>query len=339
MKNITRITLLGLLALAAFAQQNTLVETTLSAAITNVSATCFQVTAATGITAGSFSAGTAGSILYIQDIAQTVGESVRVTSVSSTTICGNRGANGTRAVTHASGAKVWIATAANWFSSVDPVGSCTLANTYVTPYINIANGKEWVCSAITLTWVPNGDYVFFVPGNSCAGAATNGSTVTNSYIAIGASYVSVLNSSLAAAGTNTITCNIMLPSRVTATRGAVLKDIVIAVGSKTTAPTSIGTATLGTITMPTPVATTQTASTVTPVTIGGTVTQLGPTTTVGTVTTDGAFLTFKYTFSTAVPMSTDLQMLQFNVPYVQSAAAVTVIEVPGLWIHYTAPAQ
>ena len=218
MKNITRITF-GLLAFAlAFlpqpvaAQQNTLVETTLSAAI-SYNQTCFTVAAATGISAPSFNAGIAGSVLYIQDIAQTVGESIVVNSVSSTTICGRRGANGTRAVTHASGAKVWVATAANWFYSVDPLGSCTLASTFVTPYLNIANGKEWVCSALTGTWVPNGDYVFFVPPTQCGTVQTT-STATNTYINVGASGTFVLHSTRnAAAGTTTLVCDVMLHDR------------------------------------------------------------------------------------------------------------------------------
>jgi hypothetical protein len=226
----------------------------------------------------------------------------------------------------------------NWFYSVDPSGSCTTASTYVSPYINTVTGQEWVCSAVTGSWVRNGDYVQYIPPTQCTTAPTT-STVTNTYPQIGASNVFVLNATTnAAAGTTTLVCNILVPTRVTATRGAVIKDIVVAVGSQTTAPTSIGTATLGTITFPTPVATTQTASVVTPVAAGSTVTQVGPTTTVLTVTTAGAFLTFKYSFATAVSLSTDLQLLQFTVPYLQSAAAAMTLNFPGIWVHYTAPA-
>lgn len=345
MKTLTRITLFGLLAFAlaflpapAVAQQNTLVETTLSAAITSPNATCFDVTSATGISAPSYTSGTAGSVLYIQDVGQTAGESIVVNSVTSTRICGRRGSNGTRAVAHVSGAKVWIATAANWFYSVDPLGACTTALTYVTPYINITNGTEWVCSAITLSWVRNGDYIQFVPASQCNTVQTT-STSTNTFIPVGASGAIVLNSvSNAAAGTTTLVCDFALPTRITATRGAVLKDIIVAVGSQVTAPTSIGTATLGTVTFPVPTATTQTASVVTPVAAGSTVTQLGPTTTVLTVTTAGAFLTFKYTFAAAVGLSTDTQNLHFTVPYLQSAAAAMTLNWPGIWVHYSAPA-
>lgn len=334
MKIITRLSLFCLVVFALHAQQNTLVTTTLSSAVT-AGASKIVVASATGINAPSFADGLAGSALFILDPGQNIGELVQVQAVNSTTITVRRAA---RAAAHVSGALVYVATKADWFYSVDPSGSCTLASTYVSPYLNVQNGQRWECSSITGTWVRNNDYVFYVPPTQCTTIPTT-STVTNTYPQVGASGVFVLNATTnAAAGTTTLSCNILIPTRVSTTRGAVLKDIVVAVGSQTTAPTSIGTATLGTITMPTPAATTQTASTVTPVTIGGTVTQLGPTTTVLTVTTAGAFLTFKYTFSTAVSLSTDLQLLQFTVPYLQSAAAAMTLNFPGLWVHYTAPA-
>lgn len=343
MKNLTRITLIGLLALAsAFGQLNTLVETTTSAAITP-SQTSFALASVTGVNAPSYSSGIAGSILYVQDIAQTAGEAMAVISISSTTVTVARGRSGTRATGHASGAKVWVASAPNWFVSVDPMGACSTTpnnaagdkiGPYVTPVINLTNGREWVCSAITGTWVPNGDYVQFVPATNCGTVQTT-STSTNTYVPVGASGVMALNStSNAAAGTTTLVCDFALPTRITATRGAVLKDIIVAVGSQTTAPTSIGTATLGTITYPVPTATTQTASVVTPVAAGSTVTQLGPTTTVLTVTTAGAFLTFLHTYSTLVELSTDIQSVHYTFPILQSAASAMTLNTTGLMVHY-----
>lgn len=335
MKFITRIAILGMLAACSLsAQANTLLYTSLSAAI-DATQKQFAVASATGI--NGLSVNVPGSMLYIVDIGQTVGEPVKVVSVSGTTVNVTRTSG--RGVPHASGAQVIVATSPNWFYTVDPAGSCVLASTTNAPYLNINTGQQWTCSAITLTWVKNGDYVQFIPPTQCTTSPTT-STVTNTYIPVGASAVFVLNATTnAAAGTTTLVCDFELPTRVTSTRGAVIKDITVAVGSQTTAPTSIGTATLGTITFPTPVATTQTASVVTPVAAGSTVTQLGPTTTVLTVTTAGAFLTFKYTFATAVSLSTDLQLLQFTVPYLQSAAAAMTLNFPGLWVHFTAPAS
>lgn len=335
MKNIKTITILGLLAaVLSFGQLNTLSQTTLSAAITSTQ-TQFTVASATGIVTPT--TGVGGSVLYVVDVGQTMGDIMQVTALSSTTVTVTRGRG--RQAAHGSGAMVLVAGAANWFYSVDPVGSCVTASIYATPYYNISNGTRWTCDSVTLTWTKNSDRVFYVPPTQCTTAPTT-STVTNTYPQIGASTVFVLNATTnAAAGTTTLVCNILVPSSVTATRGAVLKDITVAVGSQTTAPTSIGTATMATITFPTPVATTQTASTVTPVAAGGTITQVGPTTTVLTVTTAGAFLTFKYSPATAINFGTDLQILQFTVPYLQSAAAAMTLNWPGLWVHYVAPSQ
>jgi hypothetical protein len=203
------------------------------------------------------------------------------------------------------------------------------------------NGQEWVCSSITGSWVRNGDYAFYVPPTQCTFAPTT-LTVTNTYPQIGASSVFVLKGiSNAAAGTMTLVCNIFIPTRVTATRGAVLKDITLLVASSATGsgvvPTSLGTSTLGSITFPT-ASTTETASTVTPVAAGGTVTTVSPTAFLSAVSTDGAFFSFKHTYSTAVSLSTDLQILQYTMPILQSAASVSTLYTPGLIVHYTAPA-
>lgn len=148
MKKLILIT--SILAVSAFGQLNTLVQTSLSAAITQTQ-TVFAVNSATGIVAPS--PGVAGSALYIIDPGQQVGEFVgSVQSLSSTTVTVSR-AQG-RAKPHISGAMVLVATAPNWFQTKDPEGSCVTANTYVTPYLNINTGAQWVCSAKTLTWIP-----------------------------------------------------------------------------------------------------------------------------------------------------------------------------------------
>jgi hypothetical protein len=140
MKNIFKISILGLLAVAfAFAQQNTLVQTSLSAAITSTQ-TSFAVGSATGINAASF--GVPGSALYVVDPGQTKGEKMAVISVTSTTIGVRRTGN---AKAHVSGAMVLVATVPNWFASRDPTGSCTAASTFVTPVLNTETGNQWLC--------------------------------------------------------------------------------------------------------------------------------------------------------------------------------------------------
>lgn len=150
MKNILKITLaFGLFANLALAQQNTLVQTSTSTAITATQGT-FTVASATGINAPT--ASVPGSALYVVDIGQTKGEEMRVTGVSGTSISVRRGGGGTKAVAHISGAMVLVATVPSWFQTSDPSGSCTTANTFVTPYLNVTTGNLWVCSAKSGTW-------------------------------------------------------------------------------------------------------------------------------------------------------------------------------------------
>lgn len=154
MKNFKNFLILALLVSAsAFAQQNTLVQTSLSAAVT-ANQTFVVVASATGINAPS--SGVPGSALYIVDFGQTKGELAQVISVTSTTI-GLRRSGAAKA--HASGSMVLVATSPNWFASSDPMGSCTTATTFATPYLNTVTGNQWLCSTITLTWVPGfGNY-------------------------------------------------------------------------------------------------------------------------------------------------------------------------------------
>ncbi len=150
MNKITRITLLGLLgAFAASAQLNSLVQTSTSAAIT-ASQTTINVASATGINAATVSV--PGSALYIADIGQSKGEVVIVNTVTSTTLNVRRGASGTKATAHVSGAMVLVATAPNWFYSTNPQGSCVAASVYASPWLNVLTGEQWLCSAKTLAW-------------------------------------------------------------------------------------------------------------------------------------------------------------------------------------------
>lgn len=159
----------------AFAQANTLSQTTLSAAITG-GQTVFNVASATGITAPTGAPGTS-TTLYVLDTSG-AGEAMTVVSLNATTVSVARGSNGTVARSHASGSMV-LAGRPNWFYVKDPNGSCTAANTLVTPFVNILNGREWLCSTITLSWVPgfNNDLVPGQASVSAAVASVAGSTL------------------------------------------------------------------------------------------------------------------------------------------------------------------
>lgn len=168
MKTLKSIIFLGLLAACAFGQQNTLVQTSLSAAITNTQLS-FGVSSATGIVAPTN--GVAGSMLWVQDVGQQMGEQMQVISISSTTVTVRR--TDSRATGHLSGAMVLVATAPNWFYTRDPRGNCTLANTYVTPWLNITNGAQWLCSPKTLAWIPGWNNLFAPPQINAATAVAS----------------------------------------------------------------------------------------------------------------------------------------------------------------------
>jgi len=318
MKTINRIAFTLLAAFALVSQveaQTAITNTTISAAITSTSATQFTVASATGF-----------SVNYI---AVMDNEARRITAINGLVISATRGASGTRPSTHISGSAVYVGPG-DYFATYDRAGSCTAANELVSPVINVANGKRFTCTAGQWGELRS----FYVPPTSCTFTPTT-LTTTNTYVYLGANNILVLNGvSNAAAGTQTLACNIHIPTAVGVGRGAVLTDIEVQLGSQVVAPTSLGTSTLGSVTFATPVATTQTASVVTPVTIGGTVTTVGPTTTIATVTTAGAFLSFKHTYSTPVELNADRQILLYKFPILQSAASAMTLNTAGLIVHY-----
>lgn len=162
---------LVLLPTVAFGQQNTLTQTTLSSAVPATTGSLFTssassvvLAACTNITGVQLNPTTTLNtqnqwVIYVDR------EAMLVYSVSSSgcVLQVQRGYNGTVATSHASGAMVLFGRQA-WFYVTDPgaspgVGSpagvtCTAASVYVSPYLNIRTGAQWLCSTITGTWVP-----------------------------------------------------------------------------------------------------------------------------------------------------------------------------------------
>jgi hypothetical protein len=114
----------------AFAQSTT-TQTTFAAAVSTVSETTIRVAVATGFTAGT-------------TFAYADGELMPVTAVNGTTISVVRGGNGTMAVTHTSGAVVWVGPFTA-FRPNDPRGSCTAANEIQLVQINVNTGNIFNC--------------------------------------------------------------------------------------------------------------------------------------------------------------------------------------------------
>lgn len=91
------------------------------------------------------------TVLYVD------GEAMGVLTVNSTTkaVTVLRGQYGTKVFAHASGAMVLVGQTSQFQAIDPPVGAaCTAASTVATPWVNVNNGNQWLCSSVTGTWVP-----------------------------------------------------------------------------------------------------------------------------------------------------------------------------------------
>jgi hypothetical protein len=173
MKNINKSLLfIGVLLVAASAFAQTILNnTTLSSAITSSQRT-MAVASVTGITAQT-------SFLLVDR------EMIDVRAISSTTLTTVRGANGTVAVAHASGAVVLVIPPAAAVST-DPTGSCTRANQVYLPIVNSRTGVvsdclggQWINGDGTQTTrLVNSGYRFPDPGGTAlTSLQTNGTAI------------------------------------------------------------------------------------------------------------------------------------------------------------------
>lgn len=128
--------------------QNTLTQTTLAAAV-DAGSNIVNVASATGITVAQ---NTTATVIYVDR------ELMTVLAVNGTELTVARGADGTPAAGHASGAMV-LAGNPTFFFDHDPQGTLSTpaggaASPLVTPYVNVMTGAQWLFSSITGTWVP-----------------------------------------------------------------------------------------------------------------------------------------------------------------------------------------
>jgi len=138
---------------AAFGQLNTMYSTTTSTALLSTDS-IINVTSATNMTAPSPASATpAGSQLYVIAAGNPRGESMYIQSINGTAITVRRGVTGGRFA--APSGSLILFGPPNWFRAYDPSGGCTAANTYITPHVNTLTGAQWLCSTVTLTWVPS----------------------------------------------------------------------------------------------------------------------------------------------------------------------------------------
>jgi hypothetical protein len=148
MKNlVTKLSLAALaivsLSLCANAQ-TALTQTTLSTSIASTSTRTIQVASATGIAAPALPAYPGGAAvstqLYIDD------EVLDVTAVNGTVITVRRGANGSKARTHASGTNVYAAPVSlGAFIDYSLAGSCPSGSYPATPMVDYADSETFQC--------------------------------------------------------------------------------------------------------------------------------------------------------------------------------------------------
>jgi hypothetical protein len=167
MKNFKLIFAIALLAASAAFGQTALTQTTLSAAIT-INQTAFAVGSTTNISGCTV---THPCPIFVMDPGSYRGELMQVTAVpSSGNIVVQRGGSGTGGprTAHVSGAIVLIASSTSYaqsFPLYDPTGGCTVSPTSTTvnngtqtdqftPWVNVNNGNQWLCSSVTSSWVP-----------------------------------------------------------------------------------------------------------------------------------------------------------------------------------------
>jgi hypothetical protein len=137
---------------AAFGQVNTLTQTTASAAILATDSV-INVTSATGMNAPNPATSVIGTQLYVIAPGAPRGESMKVRAISGTQITVRRDSGGIRSG-FPSGSIILIGQP-NWFQSFDPNGSCVTASVYASPWVDTLNGYQWLCSTVTLSWVPS----------------------------------------------------------------------------------------------------------------------------------------------------------------------------------------
>jgi hypothetical protein len=315
------------------AAQTTLTQTTLSSAVSTTAQNLIAVASASGITATS-------SFIFVDK------ELMAVNAVNGTQLSVTRGYNGTLAQTHNSGATVYAGNAP-LFYNVDPQGACVAGNQTV-PVISQFTGREWNC--INSTWMVDTGLLSLPPG-ACNGFVS-GNAGTTGLIANGASATfaaPMVQTAVTSTGTNTLglACNLDALSALarSGVQMVTLIDATLYYGVQTSAlgtqaavlasGTMNGSLVFSKIAFPAAAAS-ETASTVAPVRAdSGTLTITPVVASFNTATTTaGAFYSVKFTPASGIPIATDLTKYFLTANFQASATSATVVNSPGVLIHY-----
>lgn len=227
-RSVALVATLVLLTAAPTLAQSVLSSTTLSAAITDSQRT-FAVASATGITAPA--AGATPVLLLVDR------EVIGVISLSGTTVGVVRGAGGTRAAAHISGASVTVAPAPA-IAGYIPGGACVRANLLYVPYIvggsaglGTEVGAMYDCLGVTV----NGQWVR---------TDSNDKPTLGSTVASVAGVITPTGTYFKVSGTNAIT-GILLPAGAQAGFTIAIEPTAIFTWTAATNITVAGTAVVG----------------------------------------------------------------------------------------------
>lgn len=336
---------------AAAQQQGsqTMTTTTLSQAVTTRLTQTVCLTSLTNVTATD----SVQTALFVD------GEEMMVATngvpSSGTCVLVTRGVGGVNGK-HASGATVYVSRP-NQFVNLDygkePSGTCSTTDGFlgaiVQPFINIRSGRRWNC--IGGTWMVDNGLINLPPG-ACNSFVSGNSTGTNGLTNNGTSAtfsVPLVQASVSNTGTNTLgfVCGLNILSSLAASnpKNVALIDAVFYYGVQTSAlgtqaatlasGTMNGSTVFSQIALPANGAS-ETPSTVAPVRADSGTLTISPV--VGSfntaTTTAGAFYSVRFTPASAIPLTTDLNEYFLTVNLQAAATSATVVNSPGLTLHY-----
>jgi hypothetical protein len=120
--------------------------------------------------------GTPQTLIYIDNELMAV---VGTPNTTLLTVPVQRGYNSTTVAPHVSGTMVLVGAPFQFYAN-DPMGvtnngapaACTSTAIQSTPYLNYITGRQWLCSALTGTWVPGWNNASFVNGIAVSAIAS-----------------------------------------------------------------------------------------------------------------------------------------------------------------------
>lgn len=247
---------------------------------------------------------------------------------------------------------------------------CVVTNELYLPIIvvgsvgnNQQNGMVWNCfssagvqAVSTLNsgagfWYPTNspedgpaltDFEVFVPSSSMSCVATHATgsagSGDNTYILDG-SVPALKSDTTSGAGTAGISCNLTAAMRLLTGKGITVTSMAVIYGVQTTTATSMATPTISLFNAPV-ASTSETASSATLVTtaalVGGTLTMTPAVASANlTAVSAGQYYTENIALGTPIQMNSDLRTYVFTFAILQSASAIQIMTVPGIWLRGT----